>query len=81
METTLYKIKFSDGRLFKVFCANKNQKERLITSVRKSKDYFIDIKSSENGIHNIKQWEDIISNEPIQEKDIIRNGDGDEVEQ
>ena len=77
METTLYEITFKDGRVFKVFCANKHQKERLYAV----KNTYALIKELQNGIHTIKQWEDIISNEPIQEKDIIRNGDGDEVEQ
>jgi hypothetical protein len=62
METTLYKITFTDGRIFKVFCANKAQKERWFTSMANTDHLEIEsIEQVENGIHNIKQWEDIIS--------------------
>ncbi len=60
METTLYKITFNDGRVFKVFCANKAQKQRLRNVLAKSNDYQ-HVEEISNGIHNIKQWEDIIS--------------------
>lgn len=59
METTLFKIKFKDGREFKVFCANRSQKARLLWSILK-KDLVIE--DRDNGIHNIKQWEQIVAN-------------------
>ncbi len=61
METTLYKITFKDGRLFKVFCANKAQKDRFIRTVpMRQTDKIKDVEVFESGIHNIKQWEKII---------------------
>ena len=60
METTLYKITFDDGRVFKVFCANKHQKRRLTTTITSSENETVSIDVLESGIHTIKQWEDII---------------------
>lgn len=65
METSLYEITFKDGRVFRVFCANKAQKERF------KKSYLVNnffgkqaqYKQISNGIHTIKQWEDIIDSE------------------
>lgn len=63
METTLYKITFTDGRMFKVFCANKKQKERVHATAGaiKAHDPEVKIEVLENGIHDAKQWEDIVS--------------------
>ena len=52
-------IELKDGREFKVACENKSQIDRFIKSLRDLKlypSYVSDI----NGIHNIKQWEQII---------------------
>jgi hypothetical protein len=57
METTLFKIEFSDGRVFKVFCANKHQKDRFLRTTWDS-DFTVEV--LENGIHNINQWEKYI---------------------
>jgi len=54
METTLYTIRFKNGRLFNVFCANKNQKERFLKSIRNTKDITVE---TVNGIHTVTQWE------------------------
>jgi len=59
METTLYKIIFNDGRVFNVFCANKNQKTRFLTSSIAIHNTST-LEVIENGIHTIKQWEDIL---------------------
>lgn len=61
METSLYKITFIDGRVFKVFCANKHQKNRLGKITTKLSNNIDTIEELENGIHTIKQWEDIIN--------------------
>ena len=62
METTLYKVTFNDGRIFKVFCANRHQKDRFFDSSigihNNSK-----LETIENGIHTIKQWEQILNYE------------------
>lgn len=58
METTLYRVNFEDGREFRVFCANKNQKRRMemsfwgLESVCTKQELV-------NGIHTIEQWEKI----------------------
>jgi len=57
METTLYKVSFDDGRVFKVFCANKAQKNRFRATVTTGEAVTVEV--LENGIHNIKQWEDM----------------------
>lgn len=59
METTLYKITFKDGREFRVFCANKKQKQRFHRSIIDTKT---EVSEITNGIHNITQWEKIINN-------------------
>ncbi len=63
METTLYKITFKDGRMFKVFCANKKQKERIYATADpiKKHDPAVKIEVLENGIHDINQWEQIVT--------------------
>lgn len=61
METSLYEINFKDGRIFRVFCANRKQKERFKKSYLNLIDiYGMKITQLSNGIHNIKQWEQII---------------------
>lgn len=59
METKLFKIVFPDGPMFKVFCANKAQISRFHTTMQKMKKYPATVTVLENGIHDIKQWEDI----------------------
>lgn len=52
-------IELKDGRSFKIACANQSQVDRFIKSLREFKldpSHVSDI----NGIHNIKQWEQII---------------------
>jgi hypothetical protein len=61
--TGLYEIKFKDGRIFRVFCANGSQINRLqkslaIRTTKTAIDYEITIIS--NGIHTISQFEKII---------------------
>lgn len=60
METTLFKITFKDGRVFKIFCANKHQKLRLLNAYH-TVEGTAGIEDITNGIHTIKQWEDIVS--------------------
>jgi hypothetical protein len=62
METTLYKVTFKDGREYRVFCANKAQKNRFnkIVSVVEED---CEIQEMVNGIHNINQWERIVASD------------------
>lgn len=55
MQTTLYEVKTKDDRTFKVFCANKHQSDRFREVTWNEK---FEVAVLENGIHNIKQWED-----------------------
>ncbi len=63
METSLYKVTFKDGRVFKVFCQNRNQKQRFNRIWAGLKEKSVTCEVLENGIHNISQWEKIINNE------------------
>lgn len=62
METSLYQINFKDGRIFKVFCANKKQnKDMLHFLFERQKD----IKRNgqiiiTNGIHTFLQFKKIM---------------------
>ena len=60
MATSLYKVTLKGNRVFKVFCENKKQKERFQMSIYRIK--YQSVEEIENGIHNIKQWEDTIKN-------------------
>lgn len=61
METIVYKIEFQDGREFRVFCANRKQKERFQKTVHTLNKVNATVSVIINGIHNIKQWEQIVS--------------------
>ena len=63
MSTTLFRIKFKDGREWRVFCANNNQAQRLFTTLENiSFDYENEMSEITSGIHTIKQWEQIVNN-------------------
>lgn len=54
----LYQVTLEDGRVFKVYCENGNQRNRFIKSVTNTGTK---VKDLETGIHNIKQWEQIVT--------------------
>jgi hypothetical protein len=58
METTLYEVKFLDGRVFRIFCRGKNQKKRF-WKVRNKLEKELTITELSNGIHNIKEFEQL----------------------
>lgn len=62
METTLFEIKFYDGRKFNVFCSNKSQKKRCISFIIKNIDEIEYWKDTINGIHTITEFEKITTN-------------------
>ena len=61
METGLYELTFKDGRIFRVFTANKHQKERLLKVFREIGTGKIE--TIKNGIHTVNQFEKIINQE------------------
>ena len=61
METTLYRVTFKDGREFRVFCANKAQKNRMHATAQKVTGCEYTIEPIINGIHTINQWEKIVT--------------------
>jgi len=62
METTLFEVKFYDGRKFRVFCQGKNQIERFRQMTFKLKVEIESIEELSNGIHTIKEFEKITTN-------------------
>jgi hypothetical protein len=62
METTLFEVKFFDGRKFRVFCYGKSQKERFkkVTQVIKKEIETVTVIS--NGIHTMTEFQKIIAN-------------------
>lgn len=62
METTLFEVKFYDGRKFKVFCYGKNQKKRFRDECQKLKNEIESITELSNGIYTISQFEKITNN-------------------
>lgn len=60
METIVWEVEFNDGRIFRIFCANRKQKEAVIKSYEKIKDMCKEIRVITNGIHTTKQWGQIV---------------------
>jgi len=60
METSLYQFIFKDGRVYRVYCANRKQKMRALATMEAVKAQGGSVEVMTNGIHNIKQWEQII---------------------
>lgn len=56
METAVFQIELLDGRIFRIFCANKNQKLRVIQTVNKLKNKIKLMSQLQSGIHTEKQW-------------------------
>lgn len=61
METIVWEVEFNDGRIFRIFCANRKQKQSVINSYSKIKDVCKEIRVITSGIHTTKQWEQIIN--------------------
>jgi hypothetical protein len=61
METAVYEIEFNDGRTFRVFCVNKNQKKRVKDSYYGMKDRVKEIRTITNGLHTATQYEKILN--------------------
>lgn len=60
METIVWEIEFYDGRIFRVFCANRKEKEKIINSNREK------VKESRVitvWVHTTKQYLEFLNNE------------------
>ena len=60
METTIYEVGLIDGRTFRIFCANSTQKRKFRASMSKIKHIILDTREITNGIHTMKQWNEIV---------------------
>jgi len=62
METTLFELKFYDGRIFRVFCYGKSQKTRFTIMIAKLANEIESIAEISNGIYTISEFEKITTN-------------------
>jgi len=62
METTLYELTMKDGRKFRISAENKHQKNRVLKTFREL-GYNNKLECISNGIHTVKQFENIMSAE------------------
>ena len=60
METTIFEVKLTNGRVFRIFCANSTQKKRFRKSYSEIDDKGKTYRVLSNGIHNISEWENIV---------------------
>jgi len=59
METTLFAVIFNDGRVYRINCRGKNQKQRFKIHAEKLKEQIGSITELSNGIHDIKEFEQL----------------------
>jgi len=59
METTLFAVIFNDGRVYRINCRGKNQKQRFKIHAEKLKEQIKEVMEMTNGIHNIKEFEQL----------------------
>jgi len=62
METTLFEVKFYNGRKFNVFCYGKAQKKRFYKFIDENKNDVEYWKDIVNGINTMTEFEKIITN-------------------
>ena len=60
METTLYEVTFLDGRIYRINCRGKNQKQRFKIHAEKLKEQIKEVMEITNGIHDIKEFEQLM---------------------
>jgi hypothetical protein len=63
MVTVIFEVKFFDGRVFRVNCRGKNQVQRFRIHTNKLKTEIESIVELTNGIHNITEFENIVTNQ------------------
>jgi len=61
METIVFQIELNDGRVFRIFCANSTQKNKVINSYYQIKDKVKEITTITTGIHTVQQYEKILT--------------------
>ena len=61
METIVFQIELNDGRVFRIFCANSTQKNKVINSYYRIKDKVKEITTITTGIHTAQQYEKILT--------------------
>ncbi len=64
METTIFEIKFIDGRIYRVHCENRSQSGKMVSWYHANKDrgVFLSFTPILSGIHSTKQFLEIIKN-------------------
>jgi len=60
---TIFEVTFKDGRLYRVTCDNTHQKRRFLQSKDRIKELVEFTSVKINGIHTVKEWEQIVENE------------------
>lgn len=60
MVTTIYEVSLSDGRIFRIFCANRKQGVDFWRFFNTIKDDAKKCNILTNGIHTLKQFKEII---------------------
>lgn len=60
METIVYEVELTDGRTFRVFCANAAQKKKFVDSYKKVEHLYKSSRVITTGVHTQKQWEKIV---------------------
>ena len=62
METGIMQINLTDGGVYYVHFANKNQKNRILLSLKENREKISDWRLLKSGIHSTKDFETIIKN-------------------
>ena len=60
---TIFEVTFKDGRLYRVACDNEAQKNRFKRARQKVIEQVVHTSVKTNGIHTVKEWEQIVENE------------------
>lgn len=63
METTLYEIKFKDGGVYKVYCANNTQYRKMIKSINDNNHKLESYAPIAKGITTQKDWSIVANNQ------------------
>jgi hypothetical protein len=63
METRIIQITFIDGRVYRVFCANRTQIDKMCRWYHSNKEVVKSFDFIVSGIHNTKQFLDIMDSE------------------
>lgn len=56
METSLYQMRFKDGRVYRIFCANRKQNVDMLRFINENKDQIVMREIAARGIHTMPQF-------------------------